>query len=108
MVIERKNKLTEKGEASRDGSILQKNSVRGPIQKSDATREKFVVGYKEYAKSISVSMDMWAKICTDTYKVSRDKHPLLKLILGGKTRLAVIEWGLFEEMEEAWLKQLNQ
>ena len=50
---------------------------------------------------------MWMKICTDTFKVSRDKHPLLKIILGGKVRLAVLEWSLFEEMEEAWLKQQN-
>ena len=48
---------------------------------------------------------MWAKICTDTFKVSRDKYPLLKLILGAgnyKTRLAVIEWSLFEQMKECW------
>ena len=52
---------------------------------------------------------MWAKICTDTFRVDRSMHPVLKLILGndkeGKIRLAVIEWSLLEEMEEAWQKQ---
>ena len=67
-----------------------------------------VVDYKEYSKSISISKEIWAKICTDTFKVSRDKYPVLKLILGGegqKTRLAVIEWALFEQMVECWEAQ---
>ena len=48
---------------------------------------------------------MWAKICTDTFKVNRDKYPVLKLVLGSesnKTRLAVIEWALLEELMDAW------
>jgi hypothetical protein len=47
---------------------------------------------------------MWAKICTDTFKVSRDMFPLLKLVLGDsqKVRLAVIEWSRLEELEECW------
>ena len=100
-------KLSERAEAKRDGAKQQKNSGRGDYQKGDATWKDFVVDYKEYEKSISISQDIWAKICTDTFKVSRDKHPLLKLILGkgsSKTRLAVIEWALFEQMVECWEK----
>jgi hypothetical protein len=100
--------MSERGEAKRDGAKLQKNSGRGKIQKGDAKWKNYVVDYKEYAKSISINKEMWAKICTDTFKVSREKYPVLKLILGGegqKTRLAVIEWALFEQMEEAWRKQ---
>jgi hypothetical protein len=100
--------LTEKGEAKRDGAKLQKNSGRGKIQKGDATWNGFVVDYKEYSKSISVSEEIWAKICTDTFKVNRSAHPLLKLVLGGgskKTRLAVLEWALFEEMVKEWQKK---
>ena len=100
--------MSERGEAKRDGAKQQKNSGRGDYQKGDATWHDFVVDYKEYAKSISISKEIWAKICTDTFKVSRDKYPVLKLILGGessKTRLAVIEWALFEQMVECWEAQ---
>lgn len=95
--------MTERGEAKRDGAKQQKNSGRGDYQKGDAQWKNFVVDYKEYEKTISVSQSMWAKICTDTFKVSRDKHPVLKIILGSdksKTRLAVIEWSLLEQLVE--------
>ncbi len=97
--------MTERGEAKRDGAKQQKNSGRGDYSKGDAQWKNFVVDYKEYASSISISEKMWAKICTDTFKVSRDKYPVLKLILGSggnKTRLAVIEWALLEELMDAW------
>jgi hypothetical protein len=97
--------MSERSEAKRDGAKLQKNSGRGKYQKGDATWSMFVVDYKEYEKSISITPSMWAKICTDTFKVSREKFPLLKLILGkdnSKTRLAVIEWELLEQLAECW------
>ena len=97
--------MSERSEAKRDRAKQQKNSGRGDYQKGDAQWGNFVVDYKEYEKSISVSKDMWAKICTDTFKVSRDKHPALKLVLGGssnKVRLAVIEWSLLEQLVEYW------
>ena len=100
--------MSERGEAKRDGAKQQKNSGRGDYQKGDATWKSFVVDYKEYEKSISVTQSMWAKICTDTFKVSRDKYPVLKLILGDgsqKTRLAVIEWALLEQLIECWEKE---
>lgn len=101
----KKISMSEKGEAKRDGAKLQKNSGRGKIQKGDARMGNFVVDYKEYSKSISISEEIWAKICTDTFKVDRSAYPLLKLILGEgnrKTRLAVIEWELFEQMLKCW------
>jgi hypothetical protein len=97
--------MSERSEAKRDGAKQQKNSGRGNYQKGDAQWRDFVVDYKEYEKSISISQSMWAKICTDTFKVSRDKYPVLKLILGStsnKTRLAVIEWALLEQILECW------
>lgn len=100
--------MSERSEAKRDGAKLQKNSGRGQYQKGDATWNDFVVDYKEYEKSISITQEIWAKVCTDTFKVSRDKFPVLKLILGKdnkKTRLAVIEWALLEEMVEVWQNQ---
>jgi len=97
--------MSERGEIKRDGAKGQKNSGRGDYQKGDAIWHDFVVDYKEYEKSISISQQIWSKICTDTFRVSREKYPVLKLILGGnvqKTRLAVIEWALFEQMVECW------
>jgi hypothetical protein len=97
--------MTERGEAKRDGAKQQKNSGRGNYQKGDALWECFVVDYKEYEKSISISQSIWSKVCTDTFKVSRDRYPVLKLILGSnnnKTRLAVIEWSLLEQLVEKW------
>lgn len=102
--------MSERGEAKRDGAKLQKNSGRGQYQKGDATWRSFLVDYKEYEKSISITKEIWAKVCTDTFKVSREKFPVLKLILGrdnNKTRLAVIEWALLEELVECWEGQNN-
>jgi len=100
--------MSERSEAKRDGAKLQKNSGRGQIQKGDAKWKNFVVDYKEYEKSISINQSMWSKICTDTFRVDRSKHPLLKLILGkdnSKIRLAVIEWSLLEELIECYEKE---
>jgi hypothetical protein len=97
--------MSERAEIKRDGAKGQKNSGRGDYQKGDSIWHNFVVDYKEYSKSISISKDMWAKICTDTFKVSRDKSPVLKLVLGeegSKTRLAVIEWAMLEQLIECW------
>ena len=97
--------MSERSEAKRDGAKQQKNSGRGDYQKGDAQWRDFVVDYKEYEKSISISQSIWSKICTDTFKVSRDKYPVLKIILGKnnqKTRLAVIEWALLEQLVECW------
>lgn len=102
--------MSERSEVKRDGAKAQKNSGRGSYQKGDAQWKDFVVDYKEYEKSISISQSIWAKICTDTFKVSRDKYPVLKIILGkdnSKTRLAVIEWSLFQQMVERWENEEN-
>jgi hypothetical protein len=96
--------MSERGEAKRDGAKLQKNSGRGQYQKGDAKWKNYVVDYKEYSKSISISPAIWSKVCTDTFKVSRSMFPALKLILGdtNKIRLAVIEWDRLEELEVCW------
>ena len=103
--------MSERSEAKRDGAKQQKNSGRGQYQKGDALWRMFVVDYKEYEKSISISQTIWGKVCTDAFKVSREKYPLLKLILGkdnSKTRLAVIEWSLLEQLVECWEENNNE
>jgi len=97
--------MSERSEAKRDGAKQQKNSGRGDYQKGDAIWNGFVVDYKESGKSVLVSKEMWAKVCTDTFKVSREYYPVLKLVIGednSKTRLAVIEWSLLEQLVEKW------
>lgn len=93
--------MSEANEVKRDGARAQKNSGRGPYQKGDAIWQGFLVDYKESAKSVSINKEMWAKICTDTFRVDRSLHPALKLIIGegsSKIRIALVEWEVLEEM----------
>ena len=92
--------MSERGEIKRDGAKAQKNSGRGAYQKGDALWYNFVVDYKEAARSFTLNKSVWAKICTDTFKVSRDRHPVLKIILGDtqKVRLAIVEWDYLENL----------
>lgn len=99
---------TELAEIRRDGATPQPNSGRGKHKKGDAILTPFLVDYKEYTKSYSVSIDNWAKICSDAVKA--DKHqPALKLVLGEndgqKTRVWVISDRMFHEMRQAWLEK---
>lgn len=101
--------MTERGEAKRDGAKQQKNSGRGQYQKGDAQWYQFVVDYKETASSFNLNKDVWSKICTDTFKVNRNMHPALKVIIGedSKVRLAIIEWAVLEELVRAWEESNN-
>lgn len=92
--------MSERGEASRIGAKLHKNSGRGVV-KGDMSWQGFVVDAKEYSQSFGLSQAVWAKICTDTMKVDRQKSPMLLLTLGtgtNKVRLAVIELDVLEEL----------
>ena len=91
--------MSERGEISRlNGAKATKNSGRGRIQKGDAFYDRFTVDVKEYANSYSISRDNWSKICTEAVKNRTD--PMLLLVLGGQTRLAVIELAVLEELLE--------
>lgn len=95
--------MSEKSELKRMGAKIHKNSGRGQYQKADGSLPRFVVDVKEYSKSISLNENMWAKIVTDCLKTDNTKNPLLMLVLGDnsrKTRLAVIEWEILEELLE--------
>ena len=97
--------MSERSEVKRDGAKSQKNSGRGDYQKGDAKWKQFLVDYKEASTSFALNKSVWSKICTDTFKVSRAYHPVLKLVIGegnSKTRLAVIEWSLLEQLVEKW------
>lgn len=96
--------MSERGEIKRDGAKAQKNSGRGDYQKGDAKWKQFLVDYKEANSSFTLNKDIWAKICTDTFRVSRDMYPALKIIIGSdsKVRLGIIEWAILEELIEFW------
>jgi len=59
--------------------------------------------------SFNLNKDVWAKICTDTFKVNRNMYPALKVIIGedSKVRLAIIEWAVLEELVRAWEESNN-
>jgi hypothetical protein len=95
--------VSEKSESRRDGAKLQKNSGRGHYQKADAKLDDLSIDYKEYAKSFSVSRDVWAKACGDAARNGLDYNPVIKVILGegnDKIRLAVIAWDYLEYLKE--------
>ena len=87
--------MSEKGQAHKDGARLQRNSGRGTWAKGDAIMELptglYVVDYKEYSKSFSLSKDVWTKICTDTMAVDWAAEPWLKVTLDETLNLAVLD-----------------
>lgn len=96
--------MSERSEVKRDNAKAQKNSGRGQYQKGDAKWYNFVVDYKESNSSFNLNKDVWAKICTDTFKVNRNMHPALKIIIGqdSKVRLGIIEWSVLEDLVNFW------
>jgi hypothetical protein len=105
--------MSEAAEIKRDGATPVKNSGRS---KGDAILEPFLVDYKEYNKSFSVTKDFWAKISTDAINNER-RQPALKLVIREdddpesktpKTRLWVIGDSMFHEMLEAWREKYGE
>lgn len=102
------DKNTELNEIKRDGAKPQPNSGRGQHAKGDAILEPFLVDYKEYTESFSVSRNNWAKLQKDAFTAGR-REPAFKLVLGEegkkeKLRLWVISDAMFHEMLEAYNK----
>lgn len=89
--------MSERGEAKRIGAKLHKNSGRNVI-KGDASWRNYVLDFKEFAKSFSITQETWAKVVTDCLRVDKKKSPAICLVLAGKTRLAIIEWSEFERL----------
>jgi hypothetical protein len=92
--------MSEKSEGKRIGAKLHKNSGRN-TKKGDATWHNFVLDFKEVGKSFTLNKDVWAKATTDALKSNAD--PAIVVVLGEtgrKTRLAVIEMALLEQLLE--------
>ena len=91
--------MSERGESKRLGAKQHKNSGRN-TKKGDATWVNFVVDFKEVGKSFTLNKDVWAKAVTDALRSNAD--PAIVIVLGEttKTRLAVIELSLLEQLLE--------
>ena len=61
----------------------------------DTETGRYVIDYKEYGKSYSISVENWGKICMDSLAVDGQAEPVLKLVLGGRSEVAVIDWSWF-------------
>lgn len=99
--------MSEEKEVKRDGATAQRNSGRGRHDKGDAILDGiFMVDYKEYARSFGISLDVWAKTCTDAFRAG-GLEPMLKVILGSggsKIRLVIISETMFNDMKDAYLQ----
>jgi hypothetical protein len=92
--------MSERSEGKRIGAKLHKNSGRN-TKKGDASWHNFVIDFKEVGKSFTLNRDVWAKAVTDALKSNAD--PAIVVVLGEtgrKTRLAVIEMELLEQLLE--------
>lgn len=90
--------MSEQSESKRIGAKQHKNSGRG-THKGDATWENFTVDFKEVGKSFTLNKDVWAKATTDAIRNGND--PAIVVVIGDsgiKTRLAVIELSLLEQI----------
>lgn len=92
--------MSERSESKRLGAKQHKNSGRN-TQKGDASWENFVIDFKEVGKSFTLNKDVWAKATTDALKNGKD--PAIVVVLGEagiKTRLAIIEMSILEQLIE--------
>lgn len=90
--------MSEASESKRLGAKQHKNSGRG-THKGDASWENFTVDFKEVGKSFTLNKDVWAKATTDAIRNGND--PAIVVVIGDsgiKTRLAVIEMSILEQL----------
>ena len=92
--------MSERGESKRLGATMHKNSGRNN-KKGDATWHNFCVDFKEVGKSFTLNKEVWAKATTDAMRNKLD--PAIVVVIGedgSKTRLAVIELAILEQLLE--------
>jgi len=89
---------TEQSIIRQMGGTPHKNSGRG-MKKGDGSYDNFTVDVKEAKSSFTLNQNVWAKICTDSMK-NRGTDPMLLVVLGGQTKLAVIELAVLEQLLE--------
>lgn len=90
--------MSERSESKRIGARQHKNSGRN-TKKGDASWENFTIDFKEVGKSFTVNREVWAKAVTDAIRNNND--PAIVVVIGEtgiKTRLAIIEFSLLEQL----------
>lgn len=101
------NKL-EIAEAKHIGATVHKNSGRG-TKKGDASYPGITIDFKFAGVSFTVNKSVWAKACSDA--LSNHHSPAINVVMGEmdgpKTRLWVIEDGLFQDMRQAWMEKYD-
>lgn len=97
--------MAELQEIRRFGGVPQKNSGRGKHSKGDAIWGRFLVDVKEYSKSFSLNVKMWAKVSTDA--ATEGLEPTLNVVLGeeGKPRLRL--WVITDEAMQEYQQMLQ-
>lgn len=100
--------MDEGREIKRDGARPVKNSGRG-IRKGDAILGDFLIDYKDYTNSFSVSRASWNKHAKDAWN---DGHytPVIVVTLNAKEvksskdmpiKLGIIRWERLVQLQEA-------
>jgi hypothetical protein len=94
---------TELFELNRIGAVPQKNSGRGRHDKGDGILDGYwLVDVKEYESTFGLSLEVWAKTCTDAFR-SGQLEPMLLLVLGKGNkvvRLVVHSYDDFQRMKD--------
>lgn len=94
--------MSESKHAKKDGADLQPNSGRGSHAKGDAVLKTptglYVVDYKEYSKSFSISTDNWSKLCGDAMAVDWSSEPLFKIVLDEDVEIGALDWSWLMEL----------
>lgn len=82
---------SERREVEMIGAYAQRNSGRGKHDKGDGILDNtWMVDVKEYARSFGISIDVWAKTCTDAYRAG-GLEPMLKIVLGsGANKVRIV------------------
>lgn len=108
------DKRSELQEVKMIGFEPTKNSGRSKTEKGDAILKingdnAFTLDVKEYAKSYSVSIANWSKICEDA--LQNQSSPLLKIVLGSqepRTRLVVMDESIFKMLLNYYLEDASE
>jgi hypothetical protein len=91
-------KRDEASEIKRDKAKAVKNSGRG-FRKGDAIIHSFLVDYKHYTKSFTLTRDAWVKLSKDSWR-STYKYPCMSLVIGENSdiKIAVVDKAVFDDL----------
>lgn len=102
---------SEAAEIKRMGAKAQPNSGRGKVNKGDAVLDGYYLcDIKETMKGFTVSLESWAKLCTDAIR-SGNYEPVFNIVLGQpgaqRVRLYVITEDEFNDLRALRRRETN-